>query len=141
MYDFYYNCLEPHWQIKVHLHYMDTDRFNTNQKCSTFTTKQTEFIQQNKNEFNLSELDKSHEIYDPNNEKVLGKIVVTADVVTASTVTKTKTGTKVFAATPSNQVTTETKPRSETRCVAAKKVTRSGVVLFSAEKYQQSERS
>ena len=26
-YAFYYNTLEPHWQNKVHLHYMDTDSF------------------------------------------------------------------------------------------------------------------
>ena len=42
------------------------------------------------------------------------------DDVTASTVTKTKTGTKVFAATTSNQDTTGTKPRKEKRCVACK---------------------
>ena len=27
MYEFYYNTLEPHWQNKVQLHYMDTDSF------------------------------------------------------------------------------------------------------------------
>ena len=42
------------------------------------------------------------------------------DDVTASTVTKTKTGTKVFAAITSNQDTTGTKPRREKRCVACK---------------------
>ena len=42
------------------------------------------------------------------------------DDVTASTVTKTKTGTKVFAATTRNQDTTGTKPRREKRCVACK---------------------
>ena len=42
------------------------------------------------------------------------------DDVTAPTVTKTRTGTKVFAATTSNQDTTGTKPRGEKRCVACK---------------------
>ena len=42
------------------------------------------------------------------------------DDVTASTVTKTKTGTKVFAATLSNKETTGTKPRCEKPCVACK---------------------
>ena len=42
------------------------------------------------------------------------------DDVTASTVTKTKTGTKVFAATTSNQGSSGTKPRGENRCVACK---------------------
>ena len=27
MYEFYHNTLEPHWQNKVQLHYMDTDSF------------------------------------------------------------------------------------------------------------------
>ena len=40
-----------------------------------------------------------------------------AEDVTASTVDKTKTGTKVYAATTSYQDTTETKPRGEKRCV------------------------
>ena len=28
MYEFYYFTLEPHWQNKVQLHYMDTDSFD-----------------------------------------------------------------------------------------------------------------
>ena len=27
MYEFYYNQLQPYWQNKIHLHYMDTDSF------------------------------------------------------------------------------------------------------------------
>ena len=42
------------------------------------------------------------------------------DEVTAPTVTKIKTGTKVFAATASTQDTLGTKPRGEKRCVACK---------------------
>ena len=42
------------------------------------------------------------------------------DEVTALTVTRTKTGTKVFAATTSNKDTTGTKPRGKKRCVACK---------------------
>ena len=72
MYEFYYKRLEPYWQNRVHLHYMDTDcfvlSFKTNQECLV------EFLQQNKNEFDFSELDKSHELYDPFNEKVIGKM-------------------------------------------------------------------
>ena len=40
--------------------------------------------------------------------------------VSANTVTKTKTGTKVFAATTSNQVKTVPKIRSEKQCIACK---------------------
>ena len=63
------------------------------------------------------------------------------DDVTASTVTKTKTGTKVFAATTSNQDTTGTKPRREKRCVACKESHPLWRCPVSAEKHQQSELS
>ena len=42
------------------------------------------------------------------------------DDIPASAVTKTKTGTKVFASTTSNQVTTETKPKGDRHCVVFK---------------------
>ena len=44
----------------------------------------------------------------------------TTEDVPANTVTKTKTGTKVFAATTSNQVKTVLKTRSEKQCIACK---------------------
>ena len=59
MYEFYYKSLEPYWQNKVHLDYMDTDRF-----VRGFDTNNQELInvlQQNKDEFDFSELDESHE--------------------------------------------------------------------------------
>ena len=69
MYEFYYKRLEPYWQNKVHLHYMDTDSFNTNQECFI------EFLQ-NKNEFDFSELDKSHELYNSINKEIIGKMKI-----------------------------------------------------------------
>ena len=63
------------------------------------------------------------------------------DDLHASAVTKTKTGTKVFAATSRNQVTTETKPKGDRHVWPAKTVIRFGVVQFSAAKLQQSELS
>ena len=48
----------PYWQNKVDLHYMDTDSF-----VLSFDTNNKElinFLQQNKDEFDFSELDKSH---------------------------------------------------------------------------------
>ena len=63
MYEFYYKRLEPYWQNKVYLHYMDTDgfvlRFDTNNQ------ELINFLQQNKDEFDFSELDPSHELYNP----------------------------------------------------------------------------
>ena len=59
MFEFYYKRLEPYWQNKVHLHYMDTDSF-----VLSFDTNNQELInvlQKNKDEFDFSELDESHE--------------------------------------------------------------------------------
>ena len=72
MYELYYHTLEPYWQNKVQLHYMDTDSF-----ILSFNANNRElinFLQQNKDEFDFSELDKSHELYDPINKKVIGKM-------------------------------------------------------------------
>ena len=55
MYEFYCKSLEPYWQNKVNLHYMDTDSF-----VLSFDTNNQElinFLQQNKDEFGFSELD------------------------------------------------------------------------------------
>ena len=78
MYDFYYNIFQPYWQNKVHssaqLHYTDTDSF-----ILSFDTNHQElinFLQENKDEFDFSELDNTHELYDPINKKVLGKIKI-----------------------------------------------------------------
>ena len=74
MYEFYYNKLQPYWQNKIHLHYMDTDSF-----ILSFDTNHQElinFLQENKDEFDFSELDKSDELYDPINKKVIGKMKI-----------------------------------------------------------------
>ena len=74
MYEFCYRTLEPFWQNKVQLHYMDTDSF-----ILSFDTNQEnliEFLKQTKDKFDFSELDKSHELYDPTNKKVLGKMKI-----------------------------------------------------------------
>ena len=71
LYEFYNKSSEPYWHNKVHLQYMDTDsfvlRFEANQE------NLIEFLKQNKDEFDFSEIDKSHELYNPNNKKVLEK--------------------------------------------------------------------
>ena len=63
MYEFYYKSLEPYWQYKVLLHYMDTDSFGLSFDASQENL--IEFLKQNKFEFDFSELDKSNELYDP----------------------------------------------------------------------------
>ena len=67
MYKFYYHTLEPYWQSKVHLHYMDTDSFVLSFDANPENL--IEFLKQNKDEFDFSELDKSNESYDPNKKK------------------------------------------------------------------------
>ena len=72
MYEFSYHTLEPYWRNKVHLHYMDTDSF-----VLSFEANQEnliEFLKQNKDEFDISELDKSPELYNLINKKNIGKM-------------------------------------------------------------------
>ena len=52
MYEFYYNTLEPHWQNKVQLHYMDTDSFVLS--FDSQLENLIEFLKQNKDEFDFS---------------------------------------------------------------------------------------
>ena len=73
-YEFYYFTLEPHWQNKVQLHYMDTESFVLS--FDTQLENLIEFLNQNKDEFDFSELDPSHELYDPINKKVIGKMKI-----------------------------------------------------------------
>ena len=74
MYEFYYFTLEPHRQNKVQLHYMDTDSFVLS--FDTQLENLIEFLKQNKDEFDFSELDPSHELYDRINKKVIGKMKI-----------------------------------------------------------------
>ena len=79
MYEFYYNKLQPYWKQSIQLHYMDTDSF-----ILSFDKNHQElinFLQENKNEFDFSELHKSHELYDPINKKVIGKMKIETNPV------------------------------------------------------------
>ena len=96
LYDFYYNKLQPYWQNKIHLHYMDTDSF-----ILSFDTNHEElinFLQQNKDEFDFSELDKSHELYNPINKKVIGKMKIeTSPVLVLDTFTALRSKSYSFS--------------------------------------------
>ena len=74
MYEFYNFTLEPHWQNKVQLHYMDTYSFVLS--FDTQLENLIEFLKQNKDEIDFSEIDPSHELYDPINKKVTGKMKI-----------------------------------------------------------------
>ena len=96
MYEFYYHTLEPFWQNKVQLHYMDTDSF-----ILSFNANHQElinFLQENKDEFDFSELDKSNELYDPINKKVIGKMKIeTSPVLVLDTFTALRSKSYSFS--------------------------------------------
>ena len=96
MYEFYYHTLEPYWQNKVQLHYMNTDSF-----ILSFNANHQElinFLQENKDEFDFSELDKSNEIYDPINKKVIGKMKIeTSPVLVLHTFTALRSKSYSFS--------------------------------------------
>ena len=96
MYEFYYHTLEPYWQNKVKLHYMETDSF-----ILSFNANHQEliyFLQENKDEFDFSELDKSNELYDPINKKVIGKMKIeTSPVLVLDTFTALRSKSYSFS--------------------------------------------
>ena len=96
MYEFYYHTLEPYWQNKVQLHYMDTDSFIL---CFNANNRELRnFLQENKDEFDFSELDKSHEFYDPINKKVIGKMKIeTSPVLVLDTFTALRSKSYSFS--------------------------------------------
>ena len=96
MYEFYYNKLQPYWKQSIQLHYMDTDSF-----ILSFDTNHQElinFLQENKDEFDFSELDKSHELYNPINKKVIGKMKLeTSPVLVLDTFTALRSKSYSFS--------------------------------------------
>ena len=56
------------------------------------------FLQQSKDEFDFSELDKSHELYDPINKKVIGKMKIeTSPVLVLDTFTALRSKSYSFS--------------------------------------------
>ena len=72
MYEFYYHKLQPYYNNKIKLHYMDKDSFILSIK-TTNLLKDLEYF---KNDFDSSELDKSHELYGTIPKKVIGKMKI-----------------------------------------------------------------
>ena len=86
MYEFYYNKLQPYWKQSIQLHYMDTDSFILS--FDIIHQELINFLQENKDEFDFSELNKSDELYDPINKKVIGKMKIeTSPVLVLDTFT------------------------------------------------------
>ena len=102
MYEFYYNKLQPYWKQSIQLHYMDTDSF-----ILSFDTNHQElmnFLQENKDEFDFSELDKSHELYNPINKKVIGKMKIeTSPVLVLDTFTALRSKSCSFSYNNNNK--------------------------------------
>ena len=96
MYEFYYKRLEPYWQNKVHLHYMDTASFVLS--FDKNNREQKNFLQQSKAEFDFSELGPSHELYNPNNKKRLGKMKIeTSSVLVLDSFTALRSKSSSFS--------------------------------------------
>ena len=72
MYEFYYHKLQPYYSSSVKLHYMDTDSFILSIKTGDVIKDLENF----KDDFDFSELDPSHELYDSINKKVIGKMKI-----------------------------------------------------------------
>ena len=110
MYEFYYNKLQPYWQNKIHLHYMDTDSF-----ILSFDTNHQElinFLQENKDEFDFSELDKSHELYNPINKKVIGKMKIElSPILVLDTFTALRSKSYSFSYNNPNGITQKAKQK------------------------------
>ena len=71
MYDFYYHKLQPYYNNNVKLHYMDTDSFILI-KTEDLIIDLEDF----KDDFDFSELDENHELYDTISKKVIGKMKI-----------------------------------------------------------------
>ena len=71
-YEFYYHKLQPYYNCSVKLHYMDTDSFILSIKTGDLI-KDLEYFE---NDFDSSELDENHELYDTINKKVVGKMKI-----------------------------------------------------------------
>ena len=72
MYEFYYHKLQPYYGDKIKLHYMDTDSFILSIKTGDLINDLEYF----KDDFDFSELDPSHELYNSINKKVIGKMKI-----------------------------------------------------------------
>ena len=72
MYEFYYHKLQPYYNNKIKLHYMDTDSFILSIKTGDLINDLEYF----KDDFDFSELDPSHELYNSINKKVIGKMKI-----------------------------------------------------------------
>ena len=76
MYEFYYHKLQPYYNTRsdadVKLHYMDTDSFILSIKTEDLINDLEYF----KDDFDFSELDENHELYNSINKKVIGKMKI-----------------------------------------------------------------
>ena len=72
MYEFYYHKLQPYYDSKTKLRYMDTDSFILSIKTADLL-KDLEYFE---NDFDFSDLDENHGLYDTINKKVIGKMKI-----------------------------------------------------------------
>ena len=72
MYEFYYHKLQPYYNNNIKLHYMDTDSFILSTKTEDLINDLAYF----KDDFDFSEFDENHALYDIINKKVISKMKI-----------------------------------------------------------------
>ena len=86
MHEFYHQTLKQYWKHRMQIHDIDTDSFV--RKLDANNEELANVSQQNKDEFDFSQLDKSHELLDPINKNFIDEMKIeTCSVLVLDTFT------------------------------------------------------
>ena len=109
MYEFYYHKLQPYYGDKIKLHYMDTDSFILSIKTGDLINDLEYF----KDDFDFSELDPSHELYNSINKKVIGKMKIeTSPIIELDNFVALRSKSYSFSYGSAQKLTQEAKQRT-----------------------------
>ena len=109
MYEFYYHKLQPYYNNKIKLHYMDTDSFILSIKTGDLI-KDLEYF---KNDFDFSEFDENHELYNSINKKVIGKMKIeTSPIIELDNFVALRSKSYSFSYGSAQKLTQEAKQRT-----------------------------
>ena len=109
MYEFYYHKLQPYYSSNVKLHYMDTDSFILSIKTGDLINDLEYF----KDDFDFSELDPSHELYNSINKKVIGKMKIeTSPIIELDNFVALRSKSYSFSYGSAQKLTQEAKQRT-----------------------------
>ena len=109
MYEFYYHKLQPYYNNKIKLHYMDTDSFILSIKTGDLINDLEYF----KDDFDFSELDENHELYNSINKKVIGKMKIeTSPIIELDNFVALRSKSYSFSYGSAQKLTQEAKQRT-----------------------------